>query len=290
MNIQHQHQHQQQSRVGSIHPVSSISESASVTRTVHAGFILGSPLPAPHNPGYRAGFIAGFVAYSKTVTTHVSIHASYRFSVSAHARPWTSDPVRALLERTREHPAGAMLFETYQFTTVSILYFSYACVQTSARSQGVAPPPKPMPTQTPRQLPAGNAPAAAAAPSFNPVPQAANMPAPAPVPPSSAPATERPGATVSLKPVELSKPSKSSDWVKLPDNQQLKNRFEVWEALGKKKRTQISFSLRTSPEVRKTVTPLEIVEEGAAFRAVDTNGKVETIPFSAVNSVDVLSA
>ncbi len=126
---------QLQSRASSTLSVSSVSASVSVTQTrtaVYAGFMLGSRLPAPHNPGYNAGFIAGFVAYRATVTMQVSIRASYRFSACSQARPQTKDPVRALFERTRELPAGAMLFAqttTYRATTVSMLYFDYVCTQ-----------------------------------------------------------------------------------------------------------------------------------------------------------------
>ena len=284
---------QQQSRVGSNLSMLAVTASMSVTQTrtaVYAGFTLGSRLPAPHGPGYKAGFISGFVAYSATVTT-VSIHASYRFSISSQARLQATDPVRALFERTREHPAGAMLFgqtATYQVTTVSMLYFSYVCMQTSARSQGVAPPPKPMPAQTPRQLTAGNAPAAAAAPPFKPVPQAPSPPATAPVPASSAPAPERPGATVSLKPVEPSKTSDPFDWLKL-SNKEIGHRYDVWNALGREKPPRVEVSLKASPRESKTVTPRKIDEAGLSFDAVDAKGNLEKIPFSDVNRLRVLS-
>jgi hypothetical protein len=285
---------QQQSRVGSNLSMVAVTASMSVTQTrtaVYAGFTLGSRLPAPHSPGYKAGFVAGFVAYSATVTT-VSIHASYRFSISSQARLQAKDPVRALFERTREHPAGAMLFgqtATYEVTTVSMLYFSYVCIQASARSKGMAPPPKPMATQTPRQLTTGNAPAAAAAPPFKPVPQAANPPAPAPLPASSAPAAERPGATVSLKPVEPSKTSDPFDWDKRPFDE-MRHRYDIWNALGREKPPRVEVSLKTSPRESKTVTPRKIDEKGLSFSAADANGNVEKIPFSDVKSVRVLSA
>jgi hypothetical protein len=284
---------QQQSRVVSNLSMLAVTASVSATQartTVYAGFMLGSRLPAPHNPGHRAGFISGFVACSATVTT-VTIHASYRFSVSSQARLQTKDPVRALLERTREHPASAMLFEqkAYQFTTVSILYFSCACTQTSARSQGVAPPPKPMPTQVPSQLTAGNAPAAAAAPPFKPVPQAPNPPAPAPLPATSAPAAERAGATVSLKQVEPSKTSDPFDWDKRPFDE-MRHRYDIWNALGREKPPRVEVSLKTSPRESKTVTPRKIDEKGLSFSAADANGNVEKIPFSDVSRLRVLSA
>jgi hypothetical protein len=285
---------QQQSRVSSNLSMLAVTASVSVTHTrtaVYAGFTLSSRLPAPHNPGFKAGFVAGFVAYS--VTTRVSIQASYRFSVPSQPRPRTSDPVRALFERTREHPAGAMLFGqtvTYQVTTVSMLYFSYVCMQASARSHGMAPPPKPMPTQTPRQLTTGNAPAAPAAPSFKPAPQAADVPAPAPVPASSAPATERPGATVSLKPVEPSGKSDPSKWEDLPGFNQKKARFELWDMEQKNKWRPVALSLADSPTTERKVTPQQLARDGLSFTAVNENNTVESIPLDKVNSFNVLNA
>ncbi|MGK6307465.1 hypothetical protein [Variovorax sp. DT-64] len=286
---------QQQSRVGSTLSMLAVTASVSVTQTrtaVYAGFMLGSRLPAPHNPGNTAGFISGFVAYRATVTT-VSIHASYRFSVSSQARPQAKDPARALFERTREHPAGAMLFgqtATYQVTTVSMLYFTYVCMQASARSKGMAPPPKPMPMQTPKQLAAGNAPAAPAAPSFNPVPQAANVPAPASVPASSAPATERPGATVSLKPVEPSGKSDPSKWEDLPGFNPKRARFELWDMEQKNKWRPVALSLADSPTTERKVTPQQLARDGLSFTAVNENNTVESIPLDKVNSFNVLNA
>ncbi len=263
------------------------------TRTVHDGFMLSSPLATPHNPRYKAGFIYAFVAYREAVTTQVSINPSYRFSASARARPQTENPVRALFERTREQPAGAMLFEqttTYGVTTVSMLYFDYACRRASARSPGVAAPcPKPMPAQTPRQLAAGNSAVAPAAPPFKPVPQAASAPATAPVPPSSALAPERPCAAVSLKPVEPSKTSDPFDWDKRPV-EEMRYRYDVWNALGQKKPLRLEISLKASPQESKTVTPRKIDEKGLSFSAEDADGNLEKIPFSDVSRLRVLSA
>lgn len=283
-------QTQQQSRVGSHLFVSSTSASISVaqTRTVYAGFTLGSLLPAPHRPGHNSGFISGFVAYRETVTIRVSLQASYRFSISSQARPQTKDPVRALLERTGEHPAGAMLFQQtamYQVTTVSMLYFTYACSQASARSRSMAPCPKPMPTQAPRQLPA-----APAAPSFKPVSQAANVPAPAPVPPSSAPAAEGLGATVSLKPVVPSGKSDPSEWKDLADFNPKKARYELWGMEKMNKWRPVAFSLTGSPTTVRKVTPQELARDGLSFTALNENDAVESIPLDKVNSFNVLSA
>lgn len=282
---------QSQARVSAILSISSVSASVSVTQTraVHAGFMLGSRLPAPHNPGYNAGFISGFVAYRATVKT-VSIHASYRFSACSQARPQTRDPVRALYERTREHPAGAMLFAqttTYRVTTVSMLYFDYVCTQASAHSRGARP--RPVPAQTPRQLEPVKAPAAPAAPPFKPVPQAANATAPASVPASSAPASDRPGATVSLKPVEPSKTSDPFDWVKLP-NKELGHRYDVWNALGREKPARVKVSLKASPQEAKICTPRKIDREGVSFSAVNADGTPEEIAFGDVSRLEVLSA
>ncbi|VTU22675.1 hypothetical protein [Variovorax sp. RA8] len=283
---------QLQSRASSTLSVSSVSASVSVTQTrtaVYAGFMLGSRLPAPHNPGYNAGFIAGFVAYRATVTMQVSIRASYRFSACSQARPQTKDPVRALFERTRELPAGAMLFAqttTYRATTVSMLYFDYVCTQASAHARGARP--RPMPAHTPRRLEPANAPAAPAAPPIKPVPQAANATAPAPVPASSAPASEPPGATVSLKPVEPSKTSDPFDWVKLP-NKEIGHRYEVWNALGREKPARVKVSLKASPQEPKIFTPRTIDQKGLSFSAVNADGTPEEIAFGDVSRLEVLS-
>src|SRR5688500_4981843 len=98
---------QLQSRVSSILSVSSVSSVSAMLVTqketpLHAGFKLGSLLPAPYHPGGKAGFVSSFVAYRATVTT-VTVRASYCFSVSSQARLQTKDPVRALSERIRGH-------------------------------------------------------------------------------------------------------------------------------------------------------------------------------------------
>ncbi|VTU24408.1 hypothetical protein H6CHR_02187 [Variovorax sp. PBL-H6] len=290
---------QQQSRAaGSVHSRLSVSASVSVEQTqtrtahavhaVHAGFVLGAPLAAAHSPGYKASFVCAFVAYRETVTTHVSIHAGYRFSASARARPQARDPVRALFERTREHPAGAMLFEqtTYRVTTtVLVLYFGYACQQSLAAGQprGVAPSPMA------NQVAARNPPAAPAAPSFKPMPQVANVPASTPVPLSSPPALERPVATASLTPVETSKVSDPFDWEKR-SVEEMRYRYDVWNALGQQKPARVEITSRASSGESRTVTPRGIDAKGLSFSAEDANGNLQQIPFSDVSRLRVLSA
>ncbi|NDZ15562.1 hypothetical protein C7T35_16870 [Variovorax sp. WS11] len=146
-----------------------VSISAKQTTTVlHAGFMLGSPLPAPHKPGYNAGFVAGFVANRATVMTRVSIsmQASYRFSVSSQDWPQVEDDVHDLFERALKHPPSAMLFTYRVTTTISVLYFGYVCWQgqAPAQSRGVTPAPK--------QVAASDAHVVPAAPSFVSAPKA----------------------------------------------------------------------------------------------------------------------
>ncbi len=287
---------QLQSRVISTLSVSTVSSVFAMSMTqketpLHAGFKLGSLLPAPHHPADNAGFVSGFVAYRATVTT-VAVHASYCFSVSSQARRQTNDPVRALSGRIRGHAAGAMLFEqtTYRVTTVSVLYFSYACMRTSAHSRDVAPCSKPTPAQTPKQPGAGNALAAAAAPPFKPVPQAANMPAPAPVPASRVSATERTGATASLKPVEMSGKSDASGWKDLSGFNPKKARYELWDMEKKNKWRPVALSLSDSPTTERKVIPQQLARDGCSFTVLNENHTVESIQLDKVNSFNVLNA
>lgn len=287
---------QQQPRGAS--PFMSVSsadfESISAKQTisvVHAGFMLGSPLPAPHRPGYNAGFVAGFVAYRATVTTEVSIsiRARYRFSVSSQARPQVKDDVRDLFERALKHPPSAMLFEhatTYRVTTtVSVLYFGYVCWQgqTPAPSRGV--PPAPASAPTPKQVAASNAHLVPAAPSFEPAPEASSLPAAAPVPAPAAPV--RPSATVSLKPVEASKKSDPSNWKDLQDFTPKKARFELWDMEKRDKWLPVQLSLADSP-TKRNVTPQELAPDGLSFIAKNED-KLESIPLDKVKTFSVLN-
>lgn len=282
-------QTQTQSRIAPRLSASSVSVSISVaqTQTVSAGFMLGSRLPAPHRSGH-GGFVSGFVAYRETVTIRVSIRASYSFSISSPpAWQQTKDPVRALSERIREGAAGTVLFQqsaAYQVTTVSMLYFSYVCSRASARPRDAVPFPKPMPAQAPRQLPA-----APAAPSFKPVPQAANVPASAPLPASSVQSPEPPGAAVSLRPVEPSKTSDPFDWEKR-SVEEMRYRYDIWNALGREKPPRVEVFSKASPQESKTVTPRDIDARGLSFSAVDVNGDEVRIPFSDVSRLRVLNA
>jgi hypothetical protein len=171
-----------------------------------------------------------------------------------------------------------------------MLYFTYVCMQASGPSKGMAPPPKPMPMQTPKQLPAANAPAAPAAPSFKPVPQAANVPAPAPVPASSVPAPERAGATVSLKPVEPSEKSDPSKWADLSDFNPIKARYELWDMEKKNNWRPVELSLTDSPTAVRKVTPQTLAPDGSSFTALDEKNVEESIPLHKVKSFNVLSA
>lgn len=265
----------------------SVSISAKQTTTVvQAGFMLGSPLPAQHKPGYNAGFVAGFVAYRATVTTEVSIsiRASYRFSVS-QAQPQIKSPANGLRERALKYPDSAMLFEhvtTYRVTTtISVLYFGYVCWQgqTPAQSRGVMPAP------APKQVAASNAHVVPAAPSFKPAPEAGSVPATAPVPAPAAP--ERPGATVSLKPVEPSKKSDPPNWQDLQGVTPKQARYELRAMEENNKWLPVQFSLTGSPTKRK-VTPQELAPDGLSFTAKNEDESVESIPLGKVSSFSVL--
>jgi hypothetical protein len=121
------------------------------------------------------------------------------------------------------------------------------------------------------------------------VPQAASAPATAPVPPFSDLAPERPCAAVSLKPVEPAKISDPFDWDKRPV-EEMRYRYDVWNALGQKKPLRLEISLKASPQESKAVTPRTIDEKGLSFSAEDADGNLEEIPFSDVSRLRVLSA
>ncbi|WP_162579873.1 hypothetical protein [Variovorax sp. PBS-H4] len=70
----------------------------------------------------------------------------------------------------------------------------------------------------------------------------------------------------------------------------MRYRYEVWNALGRKKRPQVEFFWKASPEEGRTVTPRNIDAKGLSFSAVDVNGNEEQISFSDVSRLRVLSA
>lgn len=109
-------------------------------------------------------------------------------------------------------------------------------------------------------------PAAPTAPSFKPVPQAANVPATAP-----------------------SKTSDPFDWENRPV-EEMRYRYEVWNALGQEKPSRVEVFLKASPAGSKTVTPREIDEKGLSFSAVNADGATEKIAFGDVSRLRVLSA
>jgi len=241
------------------------------TQIVHAGFTLGSRLPAVRNPGYREGAVLGFVAYMVTTQVTYRTTTNYLFSVSQR-RPQTKDPVQELRDHSQRNPASATLFwretTTAYTTTITVLYFG--CVLGQAPERHVPPPPKPLPAQMPKQLAAGNEPADPAEPSFKPAQQVASEP---------------PAATVSLNPVGPSKTSEPSAWPELPFDER-GYRYDVWNASNQERPPEINVFSK-SLEESMVVTPRGVNPDGLSFTGVDAFGDVYTIPFSDVDELSV---
>lgn len=246
------------------------------TQIVHAGFTLGSQLPAARNPGYREGPVLGFVAYKVTTHTYRTT-TNYSFSVSQR-RPQTKDPVQELRDHSQRNPASAALFwrettTTYTTTTITVLYFGFVLGQSQAPKHPVPPPPKPLPAQMPKQLAAGDESAVPAEPSFKPAQQVASEP---------------PAATVPLKPVGPSKTSEPPDWQELSFEGK-KHRYEVWNASKQVTPKELKIGVKGRPSIYITPRGINgkdsIAEDGLSFTGVDVSGTLCTIPFSEVLSV-----
>ncbi|GAA4334205.1 hypothetical protein GCM10023165_09910 [Variovorax defluvii] len=268
---------QQQARFSSFQSVTVASavrsEKLTITQSVHAGFTLGAPLPA--RTAYGKGFILGFVEYRSTTVVRQTVEHS--FSVSAPL-PRTKNPVQELREKGQQDPSMAMLYSrktttTYQVTEIAVFYCVVLLGQAVKRS--VPPPPKPLPAQPPKQLPAGHVPAVRATPSFKPTPEPVSGPA---------------AATGSLNPVGPAKASGQSNWEYLPGVTPKKARYELWGMENSNRMRPVEFSLTGSPNTVRKVTPRELARDGLSFSAVNENNAVESIPLDKVSSFRVLNA
>jgi hypothetical protein len=251
------------------------TKEATTTQFVHAGFTLGSQLPAQRTD-YGKGFILAFVAY--TTTKQVTSQTTpCSFSVS-QPLPQIQDPVEELRDRSQRNPASAALFwrettTTYTTTTITVLYFGFVLGQSQAPKHPVPPPPKPLPAQMPKQLAAGDESAVPAEPSFKPAQQVASEP---------------PAATVPLKPVGPSKTSEPPDWQELSFEGK-KHRYEVWNASKQVTPKELKIGVKGRPSIYITPRGINgkdsIAEDGLSFTGVDVSGTLCTIPFSEVLSV-----